>query len=82
MIHAQPIVFIVDDDNSVQHALAMLVSSAGWRAQTFCCAEAFLALGDTVQNAIDLAYQGVAKITWPGVQFRRDIGGKALNQIY
>ncbi|KQY52274.1 response regulator [Lysobacter sp. Root494] len=43
MIHAQPIVFIVDDDTSVQLSLEMLVLSAGWRAQTFCSAEAFLA---------------------------------------
>lgn len=36
------------------------------------------ALGATVQNAIDQAYKAVARITWPGVQFRRDIGRKAL----
>lgn len=36
------------------------------------------ALGDTVQKAIDQAYQGVAAITWAGVHFRRDIGRKAL----
>lgn len=36
------------------------------------------ALGATVQNAIDQAYKAVARITWPGAQFRRDIGGKAL----
>ncbi|MFA7062090.1 MAG: phosphoribosylglycinamide synthetase C domain-containing protein, partial [Pedobacter sp.] len=38
------------------------------------------ALGDTVQNAIDRAYQGVASINWPGVQYRTDIGGKALTR--
>lgn len=38
------------------------------------------ALGETVQNAIDLAYQGVARINWPGVQYRTDIGKKALNR--
>ena len=36
------------------------------------------ALGDTVQDAIDKAYTGVASIKWPGVHFRRDIGAKAL----
>ncbi len=36
------------------------------------------ALGDTVQKAIDQAYQGVAAISWDGVHFRRDIGRKAL----
>jgi phosphoribosylamine--glycine ligase len=39
------------------------------------------ALGDTVQGAIDQAYRAVARITWPGVQFRRDIGRKALGRL-
>jgi len=38
------------------------------------------ALGETVQSAIDRAYQGVARINWAGVQFRRDIGKKALGR--
>ena len=36
------------------------------------------ALGDNVQTAIENAYQAVGKIQWPGVQFRKDIGQKAL----
>ena len=36
------------------------------------------ALGDTVKAAIERAYQGVAKISWPGMQFRSDIGKKAV----
>ena len=39
------------------------------------------ALGDTVAAAIERAYQGVDKISWRGVQFRRDIGKKALGRI-
>jgi phosphoribosylamine--glycine ligase len=38
------------------------------------------ALGDTVQQAIARAYQGVALVSWPGMQFRKDIGAKALNR--
>ncbi len=38
------------------------------------------ARGATVKDAIDRAYQGVNQITWPGVQFRKDIGHKALNR--
>jgi phosphoribosylamine---glycine ligase len=38
------------------------------------------ALGDSVQSAIDLAYRGVAKISWPGMHFRSDIGAKAINR--
>lgn len=38
------------------------------------------ALGNTVSAAIERAYQGVDKISWRGVQFRRDIGKKALGR--
>jgi phosphoribosylamine--glycine ligase len=38
------------------------------------------ALGTTVRDAIDRAYDGVAAITWPGVQYRTDIGNKALGR--
>jgi len=38
------------------------------------------ALGETVRDAIARAYQGVAAITWPGVQYRTDIGNKALGR--
>jgi phosphoribosylamine---glycine ligase len=36
------------------------------------------ALGDTVEMAIKKAYQAVAKISWPNVHYRTDIGKKAL----
>lgn len=36
--------------------------------------------GDTVQSAIDKAYQGVAAISWDGVQYRKDIGAKAAGR--
>jgi phosphoribosylamine--glycine ligase len=38
------------------------------------------ALGSTVKDAITAAYQGVSRITWPGVQSRTDIGKKALER--
>ncbi|MCM0084031.1 phosphoribosylamine--glycine ligase [Geomonas sp. Red32] len=38
------------------------------------------ALGATVKDAIDRAYAGVAKITWPGMHCRKDIGAKAMNR--
>lgn len=38
------------------------------------------ALGTTVRDAIARAYEGVAAITWPGVQYRTDIGNKALGR--
>jgi len=38
------------------------------------------ALGDSVQDAIVRAYQGVALISWPEMQYRSDIGAKAINR--
>ena len=42
MISATPIVFVVDDDPSVREALESLIVQAGWRAQVFESAHAFL----------------------------------------
>ncbi len=39
------------------------------------------ALGDTVEKAIKKAYLAVSKIKWTGVQFRTDIGKKALVRL-
>jgi phosphoribosylamine--glycine ligase len=39
------------------------------------------ALGATVKDAIASAYQGVSKIHWQGVQYRSDIGKKALERL-
>lgn len=39
------------------------------------------ALGDTVRQAIDRAYQAVAKITWDGAYHRTDIGQKAVRRL-
>lgn len=36
------------------------------------------ALGDSVEDAIKKAYKAVEKISWPKVQYRSDIGKKAL----
>lgn len=38
------------------------------------------ALGGTVKDAIDKAYDAVGAISWRGVHFRNDIGRKALNR--
>ena len=43
MLHATPIVFVVDDDVSVRESLELLIDSAGWQAETFASAEEFLA---------------------------------------
>ena len=42
MLHATPIVFVVDDDISVRTSLGSLIDAAGWLPETFACAQAFL----------------------------------------
>jgi len=42
MLHATPIVFIVDDDVSVRSALQTLIESVGWIPETFASAQEFL----------------------------------------
>ena len=43
MLHATPIVFVVDDDVSVRQSLELLIESAGWQPETFATGHAFLA---------------------------------------
>lgn len=42
MSHTLPIVFVVDDDISVRESLELMISSAGWRPETFSSAQGFL----------------------------------------
>ena len=42
MLHATPIVFVVDDDVSVRESLEALIRFEGWQPETFASAEAFL----------------------------------------
>jgi len=42
MLHASPIVFVVDDDISVRQSLQSLLDSAGWQSETFPSAREFL----------------------------------------
>jgi phosphoribosylamine--glycine ligase len=39
------------------------------------------ALGATIPEAIERSYEAVKLISWPGVQYRRDIGQKALKRL-
>src|SRR6202167_6353867 len=43
MSHATPIVFVVDDDNSVRESLESLIRFEGWQPETFASAQEFLA---------------------------------------
>jgi FixJ family two-component response regulator len=42
MADVTPIVLVVDDDISVRESLELLITSAGWRPETFASAEEFL----------------------------------------
>jgi FixJ family two-component response regulator len=42
MMHATPIVFVVDDDSSVREALGSLIIQAGWKPEVFASAQEFL----------------------------------------
>ena len=39
------------------------------------------ALGDSLQDAVDLAYRGITKLAFDQAQYRTDIAGKALRRI-
>ena len=45
---SEAIVYVVDDDQSVRESLQLLIESAGWHAQTFPSAQAFLARAPTL----------------------------------
>lgn len=42
MLHATPLVFVVDDDVSVRESLELLIRHAGWMPETFASAQEFL----------------------------------------
>lgn len=48
---ADPLISIIDDDDSLRSALVGLVRSLGYRARGFANAEDFLAAGDGAQSA-------------------------------
>ena len=43
MLHAKPIVFVVDDDVSVRESLELLIQTEGWEPALFASAQEFLA---------------------------------------
>ena len=47
---ARPLISIIDDDNSLLDAIVRLVRSAGYDAQGFASAEAFLGCGTAMLN--------------------------------
>ena len=62
MAEATPIVFVVDDDISVRESLELLITSAGWRPETFASAPDFLA-----RPRVSVSCCLVLDVTLPGL---------------
>lgn len=72
-IEDAPIVYVVDDDDSVRCALADLLGSAGLETQTFASAEAFAASPRPERPAclvLDVRMPGMS-----GLEFQRELTG-------
>jgi FixJ family two-component response regulator len=64
-VAAGPLISIIDDDDSMRNAVAALVRSAGYDAQSFASAEDFLASGEVQSFACvitDIHMQGMSGI--------------------
>jgi phosphoribosylamine--glycine ligase len=57
-----------------EHSLVWKIVNAGGRVL------GVTALGDTIKNARDLAYNAVDKISWEGSYYRNDIGYRVLER--
>jgi FixJ family two-component response regulator len=67
----QETVYVIDDDDSVRHALARLLKSAGLEVRTFHSASAFLKAGCRPENACvvaDVCMEGMS-----GLQLQREL---------
>lgn len=70
-----PIVFVIDDDISVRDALALLVNSAGWRAEVFASAQEFLHVPPTTVPCclvLDVTLPGLG-----GLELQRQLSERA-----
>jgi two-component system, LuxR family, response regulator FixJ len=75
-------VYVIDDDDSVRHALARLLKSAGLEVRTFNSANAFLKAGCRPENACvvaDVRMEGMS-----GIQLQRELrkAGSPLRFIF
>src|SRR5579864_1884438 len=74
MGYPEPVVFVVDDDDSVRTALARLIRSAGYRVEVFASASEFLATASLAACpsclVLDVQLPGIN-----GLQLQRELGG-------
>ena len=76
MLGDSPIVFVVDDDNSVRNALKRLLSAKGYRVAAFSSAEAFLGENLVPQIAclvLDLQLPGLSGLELQSALLRQNI---------
>lgn len=68
---AEPLIAIVDDDESMRVGLVMLVRAAGYDAQSFASAEQFLALGPRELQSIDCVITDIQLPGLSGIELQR-----------
>ena len=79
---AQKQIYLVDDDAAVCHALSLFLANAGYRVDTFSCAEDFLkALNDEMQGVM-LLDQRMTGMTGLGLQAELGKRGTDLPIIF
>src|SRR5262245_13208556 len=71
---AKPVVFVVDDDVSVRESLESLIEEAGWRAEAFVSAEAFLAHSRELVPSCLVLDVGLPDLN--GLELQKRIGGR------
>ena len=73
----RPVVFVIDDDDSVRRSLGRLIRSEGYAAQVFASAEEFLAAVAETPNAclvLDIAMPGMSGLDLQARLRERRIG--------
>lgn len=77
-----PVVFVVDDDVSVRESLQALIANAGWRVETFDCAQEFLARGRSLSPSCLILDISLPDLNGLDLQKRVVVGQKALPIIF
>ena len=70
-----PVVFVVDDDVSVRESLQALIGTAGWRVETFDCAQEFLARARSLSPSCLILDMSLPDLNGLDLQ-KRVVGGK------
>ena len=80
--NGSPVVFVVDDDVSVRESLQALIGTAGWRVETFDCAQEFLARGRSLSPSCLILDMSLPDLNGLDLQKRVVMGNNALPIIF